>query len=164
MNTLSDTDEGRARLSVWPVYVAAVIVGLVSLYVSIWTAGDLMYNLKEIVGGQFESLFQAIGGPFGLLVAYGIARLRRWGWVCGWLWVPISAFLWVMWGWERGCVQAMNRAAGFPDQADIGGVIFAYVWLVAIVLLMCALLVRWQLFFPPRPARAGLPPRPAGEE
>ena len=31
MNTLSDTDERRARPSVWPVYVAAAIIGLVSL-------------------------------------------------------------------------------------------------------------------------------------
>ena len=33
MNTFSDTDEGRARPSVWPVYLAAGVVGVFALAV-----------------------------------------------------------------------------------------------------------------------------------
>ena len=157
MNTLRDTEEGRARPSVWPVYVAAGVVGLASLYISTWAAGSFMRYpalVEDIVGGQLERLYQVIGGPLGLLSAYGLARLRRWGWVCGWLWVPISAVLWVMRGWEEGCDAAMSRIQGLPAQTHIGWAVFAWVWLVAIVLLMCALVARRPLFFPPKPEAA----------
>ena len=38
MNTLRDTDERRARPSVWPVYVAAGVIGVVSLGVLFFLA------------------------------------------------------------------------------------------------------------------------------
>jgi len=43
MNTLSDTDEGKARPSIWPVYVWAVVLAIVVL---LWR--DMMLSLEPV--------------------------------------------------------------------------------------------------------------------
>ena len=78
MNTLGDTDERRARPSVWPVYVAAAVIGAISL-------SHLMRWLPMVIEGPFVDssfLLQDVSFVtcylFGVLTAWGLILLRPW--------------------------------------------------------------------------------------
>ena len=62
MNTLGDTDEGRAKPSVWPVYVAALVIAACSLF--FWL----------LVGPP--GLWAAL---FGCAIVWGLLELDPWG-------------------------------------------------------------------------------------
>ncbi len=134
MNTHRDTDEGKARPSVWPVYVVAAIVGAVSL---------------QAVAGLFSGLY--FNSPvvlFGFVTIWGLVRLRRWGWWCGAVWTSLAI------------VGLVGLGLAFlATRRDIGGELFLgfFVFfvglpgLITIALFMWVLATRRQLFFPPKP-------------
>ena len=87
MNTLRVTDEGRARPSVWPVYVAAAVIGLVSLC-------HLTRELRMMLIGaplfdRDSDMFFIMYGLFGAMTAWGLVKLQDWGWFCTAVWTMI---------------------------------------------------------------------------
>ena len=125
MNTLSDTDEGRARPSVWPLYVAAAVL----LISGAWT----VYSSIDILGMY---MLVAVWGLIGLLAAFGLMALRPWGW---WL-----AAVWVV------ALIGFAVRSTIPQYMQVYGVVPPWVP-PAIVLLAWPLATRRQLFFPPKP-------------
>ncbi len=66
MSTLGDTDEGKAKPSVWPVYLVAVTIGVGSL------------SLFHVAGGF--GIDVVVMMLFGLAISWGLVRLRPWAW------------------------------------------------------------------------------------
>ncbi len=174
MNTPKDTDEGRARPSVWPVYVAAIavlIVGLVFLavaldvYVLKATTPEYRWGIEGF--GPWSWLYAAAAyGLFGVVTAIGMLRLRRWAWWCAAVfvarWIAYeSAPVWFgrwfpEWFAEGPCVWFYSCGVlpdgVLPDSA--GGIAITAPCLVVAVLIVVVLVTRRRLFFPPKPAGA----------
>ena len=136
MNTLTDTDEGRARPSVWPVYVAAVVVLIVDLQ-NLFFPGVM--------------LTQAALGLIGVAAAIGMLLLREWGWWCGILfagvWIVLLGMplLWMIFD-----VLLTTRSHG-PVPTPLASImVFLAVCLVPVSLLLWVLATRRRLFFPPK--------------
>ncbi len=152
MNMHRDTDDGKARPSVWPVYVWAVVLlvgGLLLLY-------PVVDYLSVVVGEgtleNFESsylmpvlLYSSIG-LFGCVTALGLVLLRSWGWWCAAVWAGIFAVGLVSSG--LGCLDLWNIGETGPLFFFI--VFVAPLGLVAIVLFIRMLRTRRQLFVPPK--------------
>ncbi len=95
MNTLSDTDEGRARPSVWPVYVMSVVfgfegflltaIGLITLWV-LQRHGEFSWAWAQSLGMSGKTMARGLAclvGVFGLLcmvAAVNASKLRPWAW------------------------------------------------------------------------------------
>ena len=126
MNTLSDTDEGKARPSVWPVYVTAAIIGVLSI---------LFLGPVAISATGLYRLY-AVYGLFGIVAVVGVVRLRSWGWWAALIWVAVYTAI-VVWG------TVFTARLGYPQG-----------WRVLLVfgpqVGFCAwfLATRRQLFFP----------------
>ena len=133
MNTLIDTDEGRARPSVWPVYVVAAVIGVASLVIA-------LPNFSSLLGPRGFLVF------FGLLTAYGLFRLRTWAWWCALLWTVVVAvtvtlvMLLVALCSGMAAAESGHSTSGWWAIAMVPG--FALV-----VLLVWPLVARRQLFF-----------------
>ena len=91
MNTHRDTDKRKARPSVWPVYVAAVVLVPVGVFIGLVGVAPFMMTVFAggVFGGGAEDLaiLSAFGliaamGPLGLAAAVGLSGLRPWGWWC----------------------------------------------------------------------------------
>ena len=161
MNTLGDTNEAKARPSVWPVYVAAVVVLIVGLasFAMVSTFHSLMSIAKETGESVPDAFFQdvmlaqATLGLLGVVAAIGMLRLRRWGWWCGivftgvWIAGNVLALLGMIFA-------AVERAGGHGPLAtpQISTIAFIVVCFVVAVLLIVVLATRRRLFFPPKPA------------
>ena len=141
MNTPSDTDQGGARPSVWPVYVMCAVIGLFGLagIASPWiereppTAGLLWPSdgLLQYVGYVG---FLTVWGVFGIVAAVGAVRFRPWAWWCAGAWI----LLYAVW-----------RLATWPIAKPISALMIgACVVFVGLVLWLLA--TRRQLFFPPK--------------
>ncbi len=145
MNTLGDTDERKARPSVWPVYVAAGVL-LVASLLGLFLAPSV--------------LFGRIFGLFGVFAGIALVRLRPWGWWCGILfagiWIPVlgmdlfAMILFRLWAVHEpphpGYISATHP--GF-----ISATVFTAADLAVAVLVLVVLVARRQLFFPPKPER-----------
>ena len=154
MNTLSETDEGKASPSVWPVYVAAgvvLIVGLSGLaMISTWHS---MLSRAEEAGVVMPAAFgltlaHAAFGLLGVVAAIGMLRLRGWGWFCG----IVFAGVWTAQGGMS--LLGMLTLVPFekPELAPAKGTVaFVAVAPVLAILLIVILATRRQLFFPPKP-------------
>ena len=146
MNTLRDTAEGRARPSVWPVYLAAAVIGAVSIPVLFLLVECLRTAAEEGEGVLVywrPFLWITSIGLFGFVTAWGLVRLRLWGWWCTVVWTSISTAVLVL-------ICAMLLAP--TDSPSLGVLVFLFVaplGLVAIVLLVWVLATRRRLFFPP---------------
>jgi len=131
MNTLSDTDEGRARPSVWPVYVAAAVVGVVGLTllgIGIW------FGLANEDNGMVAlGVLHGLLGGLGVVAAWGLFRLRLWAWWCAVVWTIPAAF---------------TGFIAFDEEANI---IHYIPWETIWLLLVWPLVARRHLFFPPKP-------------
>ena len=157
MNTLSDTDEGRARPSVWPVYVAAVVILVVGLGL-LYPVVDYLSFMVVSEGslGNFETsylmpvlLYSSIG-LFGCVTALGLVLLRSWGWWCAAVWAGIFAAGLVYLG--LGCLTSPGLLAIGGGAALLFFIVFvAPLGLVAIVQLIRLLETRRQLFFSTKP-------------
>jgi len=77
MNTCRDTDEGRARPSVWPVYVVVGLLGSLGL-LGVALGVEVLSVAPKAWWGL--ALFLMLVGALDAVVAYGLLRLRRWGW------------------------------------------------------------------------------------
>jgi len=148
MNAPRDTDERKARPSVWPVYVAAGVIGLVSLFLPLVlillvlqddSAADLVFTVFGVMGGP------VIMAPVAILASVGLVMLRPWGWLCGFLWVTVSALT-----WGAGTVFGiMDLTHGFPhDPVQIMSV-STTAGLVALAAVIWPLATRYRLFYPP---------------
>ena len=153
MNTLRDTDEGRARPSVWPVYLAAAIIGLVSLFVPLVlillllrddNAADLVFTVFGVIGGPL------VMAPVAILASVGLIMLRLWGWVCGLLWATVFAVTLGV-----GTVfETMDFINDSPqglltlDQVQTVSV-STTVGLAILALVVWPLATRYRLFYPP---------------
>ena len=151
MNTLSDTGEGRARPSVWPVYVAKVVLVAVGTGLAHpGLEGLASYQLGTGANVLGRAGLQAALAVLGFVAIVGLAALRAWGWWCA---VIFTAGLAVLGGWVL--LSRIVLSSHRPDIAPSTEVIvIATVWLTAIVLLMWVLATRRRLFFPPKQARA----------
>jgi len=164
MDTVRDTDEGRATRSVWPVYLVAAIIGLLSL-------GDLGFAVLSPVTTPFirEAVREAappvspevlpalefriamaayapllaVYGIFGVLTAVGMVRLRPWGWWCGGVWTMLYA------------VSCILMVMALPVRSPAWSIALSG---VTIVLFIWPLSTRRRLFFPPKPASEEWPP------
>ena len=153
MNTPTDTGEGRARPSVWPVYVAAAIIGGASLVAPVFlgllllqvdSAADLVFSVFGVIGGLVAM------APVAILASVGLIMLRPWGWVCGLLWGAGFAGIW-------GCAtmfEVMNFIYGYPqvlltlDHVQTLSV-STTVGLAILALVIWPLATRYRLFHPP---------------
>ena len=150
MNTLSDTDEGRARPSVWPVYLVGVIIGLYSvgflgyavlfpLSASIAREAASYASPEALPGIQFHIALAAyaplfaVCGLFGVVTAVGLVRLRPWGWWCAVLWIVIYAAYYIL-----GVIAAPVPMPMWSIAACVA----------TIALLVWPLATRRRLFFP----------------
>ncbi len=150
MNTLGDTDEGRARPSIgpiWPLWLVWVV--LLSLLMSFdFVVHALVLIQDYYVTGPDEALSPIplvslveliglfLGAALGWLAVWGVAKLRAWGWWCAAVWIAgllvwtifyIRTSPWSTWG--ALCFFALYAILVWP-------------------------LVAWRrLFFPPKPAR-----------
>ena len=173
MNTLSDTDESRARPSVWPVYLAIVAITL--------ACGVIVPFV--LVGGEygwqkFPTLmaFGVASALLGLVAVGGLAMRRPWGWWCGVGWTSIFAayvgwFAWVGLIAPTNSSEFMSAARFFffwPFTYSWLGIPFLEFfpydlpwWLLSwpgllstsistIVVLTWVLVTRRRLFFPPK--------------
>jgi len=167
MNTLSGTDEGRARPSVWPVYVIAAVVLIVNwgfLIMSIvlaWLGVSGVEKLGLAIAPPFSTLFGPRGlfvyeffwfivaaaaefGLIGVLAGVGLTLGRRWGWWCGVLWASMLA---ECLGWH---VLTYLESSG--DQRVLGDLTTLIIpGVVLLALLIWTLVTRRRLFFPPKP-------------
>ncbi len=157
MNTLGGTDEGRARPSVWPVYVAAGVIGLLS--VQLWYSA---FGLLVLAYTPY-AICPALSGFFGFLTSWGLVRLRPWGWWCAVVW---SIIFIALFGFVFSEAPHLNLAAiivyaliaRLPvplmvTAAEITrGVTNPSVrWSAFIILVVVPLATRRRLFFPPKP-------------
>ncbi len=143
MNTLRDTDEGSARPSVWPVYVAAVMVGVVGLLCllsGIWVGLASQYNNVEELA--FEVLFGLVGA-LGVLVAWGLFRLRPWAW---W-WAEAGSSVVV-----GSCLITLFGLVVLPHTRLAKGADALSSSLILAVPLLWILVRHQHWFFPPKPA------------
>jgi len=134
-----------ARPSVWPVYVAAAVVVLISVPLVTSRAGTYVS-----AGGQalyLRFLFQLLYGLFAVLTAVGMVLLRSWAWWCG---VVFTAIWTVYMGALCGIVGTLlwPPRSGF---AIMMGLFVVASWLGPTILLVAILTTRRQLFFPPKP-------------
>ena len=148
MNTLRDTDEGRTRPSVWPVYVAAGVIGLMTLSRIVLPA--LAVDWDSFYLDPYLLVLLSIWLLFGMLTCWGLIRLRMWAWLCAALWTAVYAY------WDMVALLAaqslwreVELVSPPPPPANIGP--FTVPAAVAIAVIAWALATRWQLFFPPKP-------------
>ncbi len=154
MNTLRDTDEGKAKPSVWPVYVMSVVIGLLSLISLAWVwlvpwmaQGYTEYPqyFQQLSPGahQFAHMMQrlvpyaplfGLHGLFGIVTAVAAARLRSWGWWCAVIWLAAYS-LWHVFLTVNLGIAEVSLTASLVTAAFYGLII----WLLA---------TRRQLFFP----------------
>jgi len=146
MSTLRDTDEGRARPSVWPVYVVAGIIGAVSLLVLRF---ELVLSWKT--QGPFAGLLilfpWTIYVFFGLLTAWGLLRLRVWGWWCAVVWtIGFAAAT----GFTQPSRDILLEATGLTrfDHIATMSRLPLVLWVATIALLVWPLATRRRLFLP----------------
>jgi len=150
MNVLGDTDEGRARPSVWPVYLAAAIPG-------IYGVGDLgialLFLAGHITGGPhawfYLMLIQVARGLLGGLTAVGLLLLRPWGWWCGVVYIAVFV-VYVSFKYDyvykyvSEAFEIMVFWPGLylrPESLANMGIVALFVWVLT---------TRRQLFFPPK--------------
>jgi len=139
MNTLSDTGEGKARPSVWPVYATAAIIGLIGLAILcpvLSPEGETPPDFT--IKWQWQD--GAIG-LFGIVIALGVVLLRPWAW---WFALGFCAIFAALVG---GAMLSRYGLGGPP--LDWGalvpfGILGFCVWSLA---------TRRRLFFPPKPER-----------
>ena len=156
MNTLRDTDEGRARPSVWPVYVmsATILLDSVSSYFWDWVpplspmyvahlekfeqllpcANDFALLMQPLV--PYALLF-GLYGWLGIVAAIGLVQLRYWGWWSAVAWTA-GRFLW-----------AIFVGANMPSHC--WSISETLLNLALFAMLAWVLATRRQLFFPPKP-------------
>ena len=150
MNTLGDTDEEKARPSVWPVYAAAATIGFVSLFGGLLVLPQLAHpaEVEYAVAGYVL---------FGVLTCFGVAWLRPWGWWCAVVWTIILLRLLTL-GTPSMLLVFRYYSKAHPDQPLAswlvpGLVLVLSVWGAFTALLVWPLVARRQLFFPPNPER-----------
>ena len=149
MNTLRDTDEGRARPSVWPVYLAAAVVLVISLaaltmLVLQWL--DSPVQPRDIPLALLSVSPAAGFGLFGLLTVVGLVLVRPWGWWCGVAWTAMF--------FSNGLTWYVVVGLGFTldcREALVYLIVFALLGLPSLGLLIWPLVTRRRLFFPPKP-------------
>ncbi len=151
MNTLRDTDEGRARPSVWPVYVMSAIIGLFSLsftgwvWFVPWTARlpAEVYQHLHPASEEFHNLIQrfvpyallfSLYGLFGIATAVGAVLLRSWAWWCAVAWITLYAT------WYAYVIANLGTSGLSPTTALITVAFYA--------LIIWPLATRRRLFFP----------------
>ncbi len=154
MNPLSDTDEGRTKPSVWPVYVMSGIIGLFSLSFLSWVwfvpmmahaYAEYPQHFQQLSPGAHDvarltqrlvpyALLFGVYGLFGVVTAIGAALFRSWGWWSAVAWTT-AQFLWNLF-------LRMNM----PTHCwDAWGILFS---LVFCGFLVWVLATRRRLFFP----------------
>jgi len=158
MNTLSDTDEGRARPSAWPVYVMSGIIGLFSLsYISwVWFVpmmaqgyAEYPQHFQQVSPGAHEfarlmqrlvpyALLFGVYGVFGVVTVIGAALFRPWAWWCAVAWLA-GNFLWQVFLVANIGVTEVSSPAGLITLAFYG-------------LIIWPLATRRRSFFPAKPA------------
>ena len=156
MNTLIDTDEGKAKPSVWPVYVAAAIVLLVSLQVLARLVKPMLADiLIEYFGDvvRWSWVPYATYGFFGVVTTWGLVRPRPWVWWC----VVVWSIVFVVAG--GAVILYVFFVAGYPPEtpAEATGIALLMSltcagWVGATAFLTWVLATRRRLFFPPKPA------------
>ncbi len=158
MNTLGDPDEDRARPSVWPVYVMAGVIGLCGILylVAVWERNQEMLMRLRDNGLLLITIF-VVGGLPGYLsiaTAYGLLRLRPWGWWCAGTWTVVVGCTTGS-GVLDGAVVVLRGpplASCIISPELIG---FLLGWVLLMALLVWTLATRRRLFFPPKPEDEG---------
>ena len=145
MDTLSDTDEGRARPSVWPVYLAAAGIGVVSLLLLSAALVTFSNSAKLIRTSDLWDILLPIYALLGLLTASGIIRLRLWAWWCAIVWIIICVAASV------SLLLSMAASRGLGSRLITGAMMFSLELSVLVTLLLVwPLATRRRLFFPPK--------------
>jgi len=125
MNTLRETDEGRARPSVWPVYVTAAIIGVISL----------MFLGPVAISATGVFRLYAVYGLFGIVTVVGVVRLRWWGWWSALVWVAVYTAILV---WGTVLTSRLGYSQGWRVLLVFGPQVGFCAWFLA---------TRRQLFF-----------------
>ncbi len=148
MNTLSDTAEGRATPSAWPVYVAAAVLLALGVLIVFPVPARIILSPRGLEILHWYDIALGVWGILGLVAAVGLVGLRSWGWWCG----ALLAAAWMVlvgWGVLHGIVQFFRPPEYWPN---IDALIFlAAAWVVVIALLVWPLATRRPLFFPTKP-------------
>jgi len=163
--------EQRARPSRWPVYLAVVPIGFVAItalllglreasYIS-ETKGDLLFDpdsrtMSVSAPSPNMLVFYVSVGAFGVVTAYGLLRLRRWGWWCAIVWAGIFT-AGAAWACRAGLRIVLDPTRVEAEMGPMSpGFAFAYgvtvififaVGLFTSALLTWVLVTRRRLFF-----------------
>ena len=146
MSTLRETDEGRARPSVWPVYLTAAGIGVMSLLLLSAALVTFTGSAKLIRTSDPWDILLPIYALLGLLTASGIIRLRLWAWWCAMVWIIIC----VAASGSLLLPMALSRWRG--SYLITGVAMFGLeISVLVTLLLVWPLATRRRLFFPPKP-------------
>lgn len=133
MNTPGDAHEVTARPSLWPVYLAAAIVLVISLRL-------LTDIAKILIGGYYSGPPHVVAAYaayalLGVLATWGLVWRRPWGWWSAVVWTVIFV--------------GFAVRSTIPKYIRVYGAVLKW-WLSAIAVLVWALVTRRRLFFPER--------------
>ena len=153
MNTLSDTDEGRARPSVWPVYVTSGIIAVVgALAVSVFFVVVLSFPTippEKTWAFVFGLAYMGLCGALSLVSAIGTILLRPWAWWLATVWgylVGLSGFI--------GLLGGAHEILFAPEKSPLNldeGLDKSLLLLALGAFVVWALKTRRRLFFPTKP-------------
>ena len=153
MNTLSDTDEGKVSPSVWPVYVAAVVIvgcGAVWVYVCfLWVLDFPSVPPEKTWIHVFLVVYMGLCGAFSLVAAVGTSLLRPWAWRLATVWgylIGLSGLAFLL--------HVAHETLITPDKSFLepDEVLDKIIVPLALgVFVVWAIATRRQLFFPPKP-------------
>ena len=150
MNTLSDTDEGKARPSVWPVYVTSGIIGIIGAALLCASfIGVPTTHPEEPWGLVFALVCMGLMGAFGLVIAVGTSLLRPWAWPVATVWgylFGLSALGFLVFH-ARDSLRTSDKF--FLELGEVLG--NTPVPLVLSAFIVWSLSTRRRLFFPPKP-------------
>ncbi len=156
MNTLTDTDEGKARPSVWAVYVTSgifVAVGAVAVYMCFLGVLEFPTIPPEETGTQaFLVVYFGLWGAVGLVTAVATSLLRPWAWWLGSVWgylIGLSGFPLLF---ARAHESLFGSDRFFLELDEV--LYQVLVPLAVAVFIVWTLNTRRWLFFPPKPESA----------
>ncbi len=153
MNTHSDTDEGKPRPSVWPVYVASGIIAVVGA-LGVLVCFVIALSFPTIPPEKTWALIPGVAymglcGAFSLVSAIGTILLRPWAWWLATVWgylVGLSGF--------AGLLDGAHEILFAPEKSPLNlheGLDKSLLLLALGAFVVWVLKTRRQLFFQPKP-------------
>jgi len=153
MNRMMDEQAGETKLSVWPMYLVAGVIVTLSLLMSISLAVLLVSTYYDKV--PYKSSFPtalasllrlipySLWSALGLSAAWGLIRLRAWGWWCAVAWVA-GALGWLLFA-------LITQDISLAVDSLWPALSFFFLLSALFIFVIWALVARRRVFFPLNP-------------